>query len=338
MRQTRLGAFSLLELMVALAISSLVITVATSVVVSINRSISSTRNTSLVHEEAKLLAAYLGDLARNVGGETLRPWDSVDVENDCDARDGFPDCQGSDRITLVAYDGDLGSCTLVEKAGGKLIAEKIDTDGDGVGDTCCLEMVGFDGEQKWKKWEDKTAQIRNRDGKKESVRLKKADATDKCKLEFHVKKGNLASLIGASMTGTKETTYFLDHSTHELMEFVDGNDNDQIDAGETRVLADHVYDFQVSLGFDVNSDGRLDDSQSNTDEWLYNTTGETMPATWSLPSLRMISIGIVVGTPNPGTVGQSGIQLMDGPATSVPGVLLNSSLSRLYFRNGFTIQ
>ena len=57
MRQARLGAFSLLELMVALAISSLVITVATSVVVSINRSISSTRNTSLVHEEAKLLAA-----------------------------------------------------------------------------------------------------------------------------------------------------------------------------------------------------------------------------------------------------------------------------------------
>ena len=338
MRQEIRRGFSLLELMVALAISSLVITVATSVVVSINKSISSTRNTSMVHEEAKLLAAHLGNLARNVGGETLRPWDSVDVENDCAARDGLPDCQGSDRITLVAYNDELGSCTLVEKAGSKLIAEKIDTDGDGVPDKCCLELLGFDGQEKWKKWEDKTAQIRNRSGKKESVRLKKSDATDRCKLEFHVKKGNLASLIGANMAATLETTYFLDHATHELKEFVDDNDNDQVDEGETRVLADHVYDFQVSLGFDVNANGRLEDSQSNADEWLYNSAGEAMPTTWPLSSLRMIGIGVIVGTPHASTTNQAGIQLMDGPATTVPGVLLNSSLSRLYFRNGFTIQ
>lgn len=337
MKSLRLSAFSMLELMVAMAISSVVITIATSVVVSINRNITASRSRAVVHEEAKLLAEYLGDLARNVGGETLRPWNAVDVENNCEARDGLPDCGGSDRLTLTDYDEDLGSCSILKKEGSYLIAEKVDTDGDGV-ETCCLEILGFDGQQKYKKWEDKTANLRNRDGKTEKVRLKKTDATDRCKLEFHVKKGNLSSLVGANMAGTLEKTLFLDQETHELKEFIDANDNDLMDEGESRVLADHVYDFQVGLGYDANSDGRLADDRSPTDEWLYNSSDEEFPEIWPENSLRMISIGVTVGTPQPETSTPKTMQLMDGPAISLPGVLLNSSLSRLYFRNGFIIQ
>lgn len=330
------SGFSLLELMVALSISGLVITVATSAVLSIQRSIASTRASAQVDEEAKMLAEHLVSVTRNVGGSLLRPWNAIEVENDCAAADGFPDCDGSDRLTLIDYDPEVGNCALIAKSGSKLLVESVDTDGDLIADTCCLDTLDL------ALWQDRSAQIIDKTGVWERVKLKKKGAVDghACAIEFSVKKKKLEALVGARLAATTERTYYLRRDMHTLHEYVDTNQNDVLDPEETRVVADQVYDLQVALGYDTDNDGQVRDTNGTDDEWQFNAPGSDTPAGWSERNLRMIAVGVVVGNrvpTSPGTTLPS-LRVLDGAPVSAPRTLLRSSLARVYFRNNYIFQ
>jgi prepilin-type N-terminal cleavage/methylation domain-containing protein len=61
-------------------------------------------------------------------------------------------------------------------------------------------------------------------------------------------------------------------------------------------LAEGVEDMQIAYGFDNNGDGVINDDNGATaggDEWLYNAAGETV-GTWSIANLRTIRVTLVV--------------------------------------------
>ncbi len=60
-------------------------------------------------------------------------------------------------------------------------------------------------------------------------------------------------------------------------------------------LAEGVEDLQVAYGFDNDGDGVVTEKglAANDDEWLYNVAGETV-GTWSISNLRTIRVTLVV--------------------------------------------
>lgn len=67
---------------------------------------------------AETTLEYLVNEVRRAGGMGAPPPASVFVENDCGAARGFPDCDRTDRITVVQPLVGYGKCKIVSDAGG----------------------------------------------------------------------------------------------------------------------------------------------------------------------------------------------------------------------------
>jgi hypothetical protein len=142
-------------------------------------------------------------------------------------------------------------------------------------------------------------------------------------------------------------TIYLDPVTHDLVmhrdrTFTDATLNDYganpTVAGERMRILDGVYDFQVSLGYDLDFNGDISDSESPTDEWLYNTPGES-PAGFTDPfdprQLRLVRIEAVVGIKSDGPSGGGPVKSPSRNNTfvAVKGVALRAVGTRLAPRN-----
>jgi prepilin-type N-terminal cleavage/methylation domain-containing protein len=91
-----------------------------------------------------------------------------------------------------------------------------------------------------------------------------------------------------------------------------------------------VVDFQIAIGNDTNADGIITESTSSpgTDEWIGNTSGETIPATpWNssntatLPQLKQVRVSLLLQTLNSyGGTAPALPRFEDRPASSYPTV------------------
>lgn len=337
MRRVVFG-FSMMEVMVSMVIASLVVTAGTASVIAIMKSTNATTRRSSVDEESKMLMDYLVSNTQNVGGGSVRPWNGLWVENDCSARNGLPDCNGSDRLSTVMPNLDE-ECTVQNGTVGINGTLQFSTSG-----ACCLTND----------FNNTAAILVKSDGRySRQVWLDNLDLGN-CTVDYNQNTAQLAAFgvdppgtwNNATLNTAEVTTYFLDID-QMLRIFRDSNGNGIYEPAlltstspqtpiETGELMADIYDFQLALGVDNNpEDGTLQDLNSTTDEWIYNTTGEVYNLATDGESLRFLSIGFMLGVavqnqpPNQ-------LKLFDGPLRTefkADGIYLHPASSQSYLRN-----
>jgi hypothetical protein len=133
-------------------------------------------------------------------------------------------------------------------------------------------------------------------------------------------------------------TYYWDPAAKSLLRVRDLNNSGGIDAGEQSTMQTGVYDFQVALGFDFSpKDGSVTDTNSNTDEWLYNVGSEQITdpffANVTPRDLQMVRIAIAVGT-KAVDVPSGDFNLLDGPTRNNPEhQLIRKIYKEIMFKN-----
>lgn len=345
-------AFTLIEVAVTTAIAGVIVAVASTMVVQIMGAVRIAQVRIQADEEAKLLGEWLVFQMRGLGGDELRPWQSIAVDNDCGAVGDLPACDGSDRITVTVVDPNFGSCRIGSAAGANLISDLIDSpplgNGDGLpskaDDTCCLDV--FKGAATAPSpWEGRQAQLIDGADDSKVFPLSLGNRTsangDDCAINVP---GNLpagATPAGGRLVIATQKTFFRSPvataklQANTLYEFVDRNFDNIIDDGELTLIADNVYDLQLSMGYDQDGNGRIDEDASASDEWQYNATTDPIPIPFDDKKLRQLATGIVVGVPITDRNAVSEARLLDGPTRRIPGVHLRGTLTRATMRNIF---
>lgn len=100
-------------------------------------------------------------------------------------------------------------------------------------------------------------------------------------------------------------------------------------------LAEGIEDFQVALGIDFNGDGVIDPVESpiaGGDEWVFNVPGETMPAT--LAGLKTVRITLVART----TSTDVGLRGQAPDAEDHPGGATPDAYPRRVVRSEITVR
>ena len=331
-----LKGFSLMEVMVAMVIASLVVTAGTASVIAIMKSTKATTQRSSIDEESKMLMDYLVTRTQTVGGGSVRPWNGLWVENNCAARNGLPDCNGSDRLSVVMPDLD-NECLVTNGAVSPADTLTIDSS---LG-TCCIDAT----------FENKAAILVKDDGR--SFRQVWLDNFNpgSCTIDYDQGSSQLSTFgvdpgdwNNAALYLAQVTTYFLDETNLRIYRDSDGDgtyEPNLLDSTtgvplETGELMVDIYDLQFALGLDNNpEDGNIIDTDSNSDEWTYNAAGEVYDVTTDGSSLRFLSIGFMIGVPVRDQPPNQ-LRIFDGPVRTqyqADGIYLHPATSKAYLRN-----
>lgn len=324
MRRPR--GFSLLEMMVALAISAVVVAVGTQVIAAMLKTTKKMAANAQLDSQAQLITEALAAEAQGVGGGALRPAGAVMVNN---KRAGDPP-PVTDELTLLIVDDTKNPCGI---SGFHSNKPKFIQAG-----TCCANTEFA---------ANNLVALVSPDGDKTGVKLF-SPLGGGCKMNVSASDFPTAPTLavmetqftGGSALVVRQRKYFLDDTTHQLQVL----DTDLSGNSRTRIVAENVYDFQVALGYDVPNparDGVSTDTGGTDDEWLFNAVGDS----FALPplnqgtnaDLQRLAIGITVGVKQTDGGGNT-IKLLDGSNLSIPGVYLRSSISRITFRNLFLFQ
>jgi prepilin-type N-terminal cleavage/methylation domain-containing protein len=346
-------AFTLIEVAVTLAIAGVIVAVASTVIVQLNTTLKMQTVRLQADEEAKLLAEWLVFQMRGLGGDDLRPWEAVFVENNCVAKGDMPACDGSDRLIVRVVDPDLSSCLLTGASGANLEATLMDSpplgNGDGLfnklNDACCLDVfrgavVGTS------PWLGRSAIVLDSTRVAHPVRLHQRTSSggDGCAVNVP---GALPPSLDRALVANgrlimaSQKVFFRAPATAGqliqggLYEFTDIDLDNRFDSGELRLVADNVFDFQVALGYDHDKDGRAVENGLANDEWRFNTAAETLPNPFVDDALRQLGVGIIVGVKVPQDVPQAPLRIFDGPTRSAPKTLLRGTIVRATLRNVF---
>jgi len=280
-------AFTLLEMMVALAMAGIIAAAAVGAGMAINRVMVDTRRRATVWDEAKRLEEALLSRVQEAGGDPMASFQSVFVEDNCvaDGTRNLPDCAGADRLTILAAKPGLPVCA-VEVLGAVL---------KGVASPCCItaDFVG-------------PAVLVRDDGVAVTVSLHNPNLAS-CQVNAPPGQGNpTPQALGDGKLAliTAQTIFPRPkgaNGEYELMLWTDSGSpaNGLVDEVELGLFADRVYDFQIALGYDsAPEDGDVVDNGTTTDEWLGNAEPipATLPASIAPSQLRMIDIAVAVGT------------------------------------------
>ncbi len=332
-------AFSLVEAMIATVLAAVILAPLTAAVVNINRTIMETKRKTELRSEAKLVGEYLASKIQAVGGDVVRPHMAALIENGgavapptergCRNVAGLPACDGSDRVTMMVQDATHQVCTVLGNAGVNL---QIDATSG-----CCLDVgPAFTNQQ---------ALVVGPSGISVSVFLN--TRTGACNINAPpglgagVLPGTLATVgYPASLVVVGGRMLYVDRPAHSLMLWQDTANAGVADPGELTILADNVYDLQLSPGYDgLPEDGRVVDLDASTDEFLYNDAADPkFPGATGLfasvreDQLRMLRIAFAVGTRSQ-TSGGNGAQMLDGPTRTAAGVFLEPTTVSVSMRN-----
>lgn len=357
-------AFSLLEVAVAAALAGVVAAAAVSAFAVLNRQLVRLQAETRASDDAKTLIDFIvGDL-QAVGGGAVRPWMALWVEDGADAASATrcvnfnqAPCGTSDRMTMAIVVPNTETCPIVSMTNATLT-----TTGTGLG--CCFSEVfdekgGFtdplDGELRMHV-------ILTNGSRNRQVSLSTLDNIT-CTMKWAA--GPLAGVDnvdgdtlfdpidpdaaavlpsvfdGGSISAVGVQTLYLDETAHELRSFRDLRDFNgaaiHISSSESKRIASDVYDLQFQLGYDGDpADGRLVDLGTNSDEWLYNTTGvDTLPATVNLRDLRMSAVGLIVGVDVKDPNYVSGVQIVGSTPKSAAGIHMRPGMGKAALRNIF---
>jgi prepilin-type N-terminal cleavage/methylation domain-containing protein len=330
-------AFTLLELAVSMAIATIIGAAAVGAGMLLNRIMVDTRKRAVLWDEAKRLEETMLSQLQEAGGDPLRPHESILVENNCGARDGMPPCFGADRITITRARPNVPKCKVTGAGGAVLNVER-----DAITGVCCLFSNINGGAVATSPFERVSAVLVRDNGSVQSINLHNASEPP-CNVNAPRGQGNPASLSlgpGTLVAVDAVTLYPARQSSvtgeYQLIQWTDAPEgaavgDGVVDPSEILLVAERVFDFQVALGYDGNPEnGEAIDLASASDEWFGNAGGDALPAVITPDQLRMIAVGIVVGTPSGRVVGA---QVLDGPARSAPGFYMATTRGSVMLRN-----
>jgi prepilin-type N-terminal cleavage/methylation domain-containing protein len=322
MTRQRPRGFSLIELMVAMAIAGITISIAVFALAQINKTSKQVRTNAYLDKEAQMLIEYIIADAQGAGGGSLRPGGAVTVVNGT--------AGASDRVTVKVLDPSVPECLISGWTGNH-------AEFDDAG-ACCADN-----------WTPGTTMtLVSPTGDLSMTLTVPTTPIPSCRLGFipaaHPEISSTADLWakfdGGSGMVVRERSYYLDAATRELRL----DDFDLTGAARTRLIAEDVYDFQVALGFDVpnpDRDNSVTNTNSTTDEWLFNATGDAMTAAplsaGSLEDLRRVTFALTVGLPRTDWPGNT-VQHLDGATLNIAGTQLRGVESTATFRNLFIFQ
>jgi prepilin-type N-terminal cleavage/methylation domain-containing protein len=352
--------FTLLELMVSMALVSVILTAVVSAFGTMSSILSRTERQSELRSRAKALSDFFVSDLQLVGGGAVRPHMALHVENNvANARGAYPSStdgpRTSDRLSYVRVLPGLVDCALttasadITSSGGdfKTATITVKVPKPVAPDTGCI-LSGT--------WVNKLVHLTKDDFYSQryvssftgdvttgwTVTLKPgvypASSTGEAtKTAAEV----LGTFAGGVLTRVAVVTVYLDVATHRLMAHINADDQNAdsvaISPGESAVLAHDVYDFQALLGYDVDGDARLPRTGGTDDEWMFNapsdaTTGTLMDV--SLSDLRAIRIGVVVGAK-----GLTVPAVVEGGASiNLPGITAHATTANAMLRNTFIFQ
>lgn len=341
----RANGFSLVELLIALGITTFLVTISATLHLQSMEMMKNTENRTMLTQDAILLIDYLRNEAIGVGGGSVRGWMGVWAEDNCPARSVFPACGGSDRLTLSTIRVPVQECVITGMAGANTLQVAFSSPG-----VCCMQPqiageISFQNRQVFLTLGDFYAQRYVT-----SVDLTNCRATiQPGQASGGDQTGGTVNWTNGALTLMQIETIYRDPTTNMLKRFMDDDNDGTVDAGEDLILADSVIDFQTAMGYDFNiADGNVVDTPNGVnDEWLFNAPGvaESFGAAWfaSPPLLRsqlhLVGVGVILGVSDPTSkVNLSTAQVYNGPQRTVPGWTLQSEVSFVAPRNAFIFQ
>lgn len=366
---SRPRGMTLLEIMVASTIASIVIAAATSSVMAIYASVRETEGRAMLDAEAKILVEHIANKVRPIGGSSnyFRPWNLVRVAN---GASGAPDKLF---IAEIVNGTNTKECPVTGTTGRNRLNFGLTGQ-----DACCLTTDEY-----------KTGRLAlGTNASREEVIAVRLDNVNigsnnngsgnnngACWLNFQGNATDNTQFVATLQWPASKnwldngylglvvvTEIWLDTTTRRLMMTRYNMDNGSgtkqlesctVSAGVTTcapavtapvwAIADEIYDFQVALGYDVPpaSDGRITNTGATTDEWLFNTSGDPTAIgsgtlaplkDANLSDLRMVMIGVTLGVKSK-TMGGNRVQMLDGATRTTAGVFLRSVVGRVGLRN-----
>lgn len=319
--------FTLLEMMVAMAMAGVLAASALGAGMAIHNVLVDTRRRVVVWDEAKRVEEALLSRVQEAGGDPMAANQSIIVEDNCgvDAARGLPDCAGADRITIMRASSATLSCE-VAPSGATLKDPNHPT-------SCCI-TAAFTG----------PAVLLAFDGDIITLDLHSPNPAS-CQVTAPMGQGNpgpktlkpgVLALLGPGNIETIFPRSKGSNGEYELMVWKDAGTpgNGQVDANELELFADRLWDFQIALGYDSSpEDGDVVDNNSGSDEWLGNAEVVSgLPTGVSASQLRMIDIAVAVGVPSSNH--NSPVQLLNRVAPLTPtDVYLAATRGQVGFRN-----
>jgi len=344
----RRRGFSLIEVAVASAMASVIAIAAIGAFANLNRQLVSVQRESTASDNAKSLIDLLVTQMQAIGGGPIRPWMALWVENGTTARhptsgarDALfkrPAVSGSDRVTLGTFIEAAPTCRVAGMTNGTLTVAK-------VGGLCCFEsgknlfsLGGVDGPAS----EAATVFVINNTHHMQIVLTKPpvgctATWSPGPLAPVDNAPPSLASFAGATVAAADVRTLYI-NDLNELREFKQRSQftsTPTLDATTTSLVSSDVFDLQVQLGYDTQPDGRIADTNSSTDEWLFNDDGDT--PVFSSSSLRMVGVGAIVGVrqaePKASAATVVGGQQLVSSSAFLRGAMGRASLRNLFIFN-----
>lgn len=315
---------TLVELMMAVLISSLVLSMVMSGMNTISRQMTRVQSRTEVSDEARRLNEYLIERFRQAGGGNVRPHAAIWVDNN------YLD-SGSDSVVVAhlanyqkQYSGVLTTAALITV-----------TSQPGVSCALTADVI------------KKQLLVMDRSDRAWRLYYIQSVNTVACTLtllpsgESGLNFGTVATLQSAGLLSlclVNVSRYWLDQSTGELKL---RQDRDLDNVFRDDVLADRVVDLQAALAYDVQPwDWNLTDTSSTADEWLYNAFGDMLGGNSGQrldaarrTDLRMLKVGVMVGMRLKGSQPNSALQLLDGPLRTRQGWLLAAATTGVGLRN-----
>jgi prepilin-type N-terminal cleavage/methylation domain-containing protein len=346
--------FSLIEVAVASAMAGVIGVAAIAAFAGLNRQLVRLQSESVASDNAKSLVDLAVTDLQGIGGGPIRPWMALWVENGADSASTRPAASGAaaartarffpppvatgvlpDRVTFASLIAEAPSCEVIS-----INATTVGSTGSGA--SCCLRNLVTAGNIKGRPGRAHAYAIDGADHRQ--ISLSSVDAVA-CTATWQAgplapiddNPGNLTALVGGTIVAADIKTIFLSRN-HDLLVFdeKDGFAGGDIDIQPLEVsrVASDVYDFQVQVGYDTDQDGRIVDTGTTTDEWLFNATGDA-PATFDPEAIRMVAIGVIVGVPLTDPDYSSSAQVVGGNLVTGSRLHLRGAMGKAALRNLF---
>lgn len=332
------AGFSLPEMISAFAISMILVLMFSTFISNVAKSSLWMETMNDVVQTANFATLQVGKLLQVSGGGPLRPWHAIKVENNCGPSDVLPGCDESDRITIaqIGRDGSgsaFPTCTL-SGAGYDPATGHVSVDNSS---GCCLQPIFAN---QGMAMLSGSATVRYRYITKVDMNACTLETEDFRQAQLLTNAPADEEFLNGTMVVVGVSTYYLDQQNHTLMSYSSSDNNTVINEGEAKVVERDIFDFQISLGYDVgpSRDGLFWNRENATDEWLYNATddiwGKQGLANALDSDLRMIYVGLTAGSQdNRRNATSSHAGIFDGPARQVPGWTLFNVTRKVSLRN-----
>ncbi len=338
--------FTLAEMLVGMMIGGLVLMGASQILYQVllaKKDFDSSINTM---SEVNLVSNYLSHQLYMAGGNGITAWQSLKVENNCAARMNFPDCNGTDRLTVAinttepvagvktykasfspySYDSTSGTVTLLAP-----LAPPASCPLTAVLPPGHILVVDRDTNQVDSRWVTAT----------DVPNCKVDTAADNQGTLLNKSNGVNNIYFSSTMYFVDLHTYYLDTAARNLYDVSMVSNNLVFDlATEAKLIAPEVFDFQLGLGYDTGvKDGVVLDDGSDTDEILYNNSLDTFAKLGNMGAfeadMRELFVVFTKGLPKKGWIDNS--QNFDGPALVAISDYKLSTFKRAFaFRNTMT--